>query len=448
MLLKSARHCDDSLRSPAVTRLRSLDAASLPFPFFKEPVMPGHNGGSNQPAPPARGLSCVVLPLGFLVLVAAGVYLISHLPAGHWLRVLGVLVPLVLGFWLTVALVRHQKAMAGLVALAVGGVLAALAWWFVPTAQGLSLRSAQQENVRLVAELRDLPAGATAGYQKNQDQRATLVEQYPEFRPELEEAEKAWVERSRAQWLHELEQLPLCDLAAFRTLTSQYKGLPDLFLGKAEEQWVRRSQEQWQKEVTALKAGDFARFQALRATYDPFLDERLQTAEMAWFERTYRELPPGDFAAAGRARALLRHDLTSDPRIRLWQANWVGRTVDAALKETDRLVKTDPVQASKQLIRLSQNLEELGKFPDLQRRILDGRRQAVQASLETTRQDVRSRIAADRFQEAANRADHLVRELGEEAQAVGLQEEIVKFRDSYRFLADLARQAGKQDPKP
>jgi hypothetical protein len=73
---------------------------------------------------------------------------------------------------------------------------------------------------------------------------------------------------------------------------------------------------------------------------------------------------------------------------------------------------------------------------------------AAQARLQATQQEVKALIAGDRFQAAADKAEQLVGALEGEAAADGLDADLSKFRASCRFLAELATQAGNQDPKP
>jgi len=56
-------------------------------------------------------------------------------------------------------------------------------------------------------------------------------------------------------------------------------------------------------------------------------------------------------------------------------------------------------------------------------------------------------IAADRFQAAADAARQFDVEAGAEAEAVGAAAELAHVRQSYTFLAELARQARKSDPQ-
>jgi hypothetical protein len=404
--------------------------------------------GSSETPQSARRLSRAILVLGLGGLILLGTYLFLHWPPAHGLRIAGLMLPLAVGLWAGVALVRHQKGGLGLLVILTGAALGWLGWWFVPTTKGLSFWAAQHERDRLLGELRALPIGVAAGYRQNLAKRAELLTQFPEFRTKLEEAESAWVEQSRQQWMAELRQLPACAVPAFRALNVQYRELVDARLTAAEQEWVARSQAQWQREVTATKAGDVAAFESWRSTYEPFVNARLQAAELAWLERTYQELPPGDFHTAGRVRTLVRPNLGWDAKWRGWEARWIERAVDAACKAAEALLNADALEASARLQRLAQDVKAVGEYPDQQRRILAMRHKAASAHLQAARQQARGLIAADRFQAAAQAADELATKIEPEARAVGLQEDLRKYCESCRFLADLARQAGKSDPWP
>jgi hypothetical protein len=70
--------------------------------------------------------------------------------------------------------------------------LAGIALWFVPTTHGVNLWSAYRQ----VEELRVLPAGAVAEYQRGAVARRTVVEDFPSFAADVKSAEQAWFRRT------------------------------------------------------------------------------------------------------------------------------------------------------------------------------------------------------------------------------------------------------------
>jgi hypothetical protein len=421
----------------------------------------------DTPAQRAVWPSAVALVLALGALVAAAVYLGRQWPPGHVTRVVGVVVPLALGLWAGIWLARRRTGFARLVLILAGGGLAGLAWWFVPTTGGLTLQAAQSERDHLLAELEALPLGDIARYTAIRSQSQKLANQFPLLGAEVQQAETSWLDRSRPRCLEAIQELPAGEVATFRGLQDDYRLLADArlavtdfrdraakgqsmndLLAQAEQAWLARSRTRWQKDLAGLKPGDLEGFTTLRAAYEPFTDEALRAAERTWFEHTYQQLPAGDFRAAGRTRALARKDPARRAQVRLWEHAWVSRTVDAALKEAGAVLEADPAKASTRLQKVARDLGALGAYPGQQQRLLQGRRQAAEARLGSARRETKALLSGGRYQAAAERAQHVAQALEDEARAVGLHANLLAYRDSCRFLADLARQARQPDPKP
>jgi hypothetical protein len=71
---------------------------------------------------------------------------------------------------------------------------------------------------------------------------------------------------------------------------------------------------------------------------------------------------------------------------------------------------------------------------------------AVRAALDAGRAANQTALRADRFQAAAAAADRLAADLRAAAELAGLAADLATFRESCRFLAELAQKAGKPDP--
>jgi len=117
--------------------------------------------------------------------------------------------------------------------------------------------------------------------------------------------------------------------------------------------------------------------------------------------------------------------------------------VDAAIADAKRSLKEKPDKASLHLQDVARDLAGLNSYVGLQKHLLGARRQAALAWLEAARGSGLALVKDKRFQDAAAAAQRLADRLGLEAKAVGIEDQLTTFSESYRFLADLERQAGK-----
>jgi hypothetical protein len=365
------------------------------------PVESGQPKNEPQLSEKTNGPQPLLVVLG-IGLVLLAVIAFAQLPSSHAPRILIALLFIGLGAGAAISTARPWGWRVRLSCLGTGVGLAAVAWWFVPTTEGLSLWSAQREADRLVAELEALPACDTAAYLKGAAEREQLIAQFSGYRQLLRQAADAWIERSVRKWKDDLGNVP----------------------------------EQ-----------DFASLETLRASYQPVLNEALEEAERDWFERTYLHLKPGDFAAAGRARASARAKATWTEPVRSWEEGWAGRTADAAIAEAEPLMKNDPARASAQLQATARALTSLGNYSTAQRKLRQVRQRAVQLRLEAARREAQKLLATDNYQAAADLARRLEEDCGQEAQAVKLGADLKRFQESCAFLAELASRANQPAPK-
>jgi hypothetical protein len=341
----------------------------------------------------------VVLGIGLVVM---GVIAFAQLPSSHAPRILSALLLFGLGAGAAISATRSWGWHVRLCCLGAGVGLAALAWWFVPTTEGMSLWSAQRGADRLVEELEALPACETAAYLKASAEREQLIAQFPGYRQVLQQPADAWIERSVRKWKDDLSNVPEQDFDALETL---------------------------------------------RESYQPVLTEALEAAERDWFERTYLHLKPGDFAAAGRVRASTRAKATWTEPVRSCGEGWAGRTADAAIAEAEPLMKNDPARASAQLQATARGMASLGDYSTAQRKLWQVRQRAVQWRLEAARREVQKLLSTDDYQAAADLAVRLKEEWGREAQAVELAADLKRFHESCAFLAELSSRAKPPAPK-
>jgi hypothetical protein len=173
-----------------------------------------------------------------------------------------------------------------------------------------------------------------------------------------------------------------------------------------------------------------------------------------------------------------------ESRLRAAEDAWVERTVAAALQEAESLLKTEPLRASRQLRELADALAPSDRHAGAREQLREGRWRAVYACLEQLRREARGLIAQERYAQAAEAATRLEEALSGEladlnrdpglaerlrrevrkapegdttlAQHIQQQEDrsidgqapavqLARLRESYHFLADLARQAGRRE---
>jgi hypothetical protein len=260
--------------------------------------------------------------------------------------------------------------------------------------------TAEHEAQRLLAQLESLPIGDGNSYHANQESRLRLTMEYPELESRFEVPAKAW----------------------------EYASV-----------------EEWTNQLNVLEPGDLAGLEKLRNRYATFTDPNLDEAELAWFGRTYDEMKPGDLVAAKATRAVARPDLAWARPIRAWEEAWTVRTITQAVAEAESNTEKNPVDASLRLHELAKALSELGIQEKAMTRLRTERRQTLRASMATAQRDALALLRQGKYQAAADVCLRLKSQLAPEAKLLDMDAEMLQIVDSYGFLADLARQAGKSD---
>jgi hypothetical protein len=385
-------------RRPAQRFLRHQGRIVLPV----EPLSPQYT--RNHDPKKRAGTRSDLWLVGILLVNLIGLGLIAYkkLPLNLMPQTGALLVVVALGLVVGISGARRRHWLIRVFLVVLGFAAAVAACVLVPSLEGLNLWTAWQETTRQVSQLNNLPVGDAHGFNQGSELRERLLAQFPFLDQFLQGPIDAWTERSVTKWANDLSQSAGGDLAALTTL---------------------------------------------RQAYQPFWNNQLEKAELEWFERSYHGLAPGDFSLASRIRQSARKDDAWARQTHSWESAWAERTVTVTLTETDRLLLTDPGQASSRLRQVAHDLANLDRYPHLQDKLLAARRKAFLNAFESGKRQARSLLAQDRFQVASDLAQRLHATLLDEAAVSGLADEFAIFCENYRFLADLARQAGKSDPK-
>jgi hypothetical protein len=128
---------------------------------------------------------CLFSLLAVLCLDSVGWLQGSHTPR---LLALGASIGVLAGM----AFNRRRSWYSRLTWMAASLGFAGIAAWFVPTVHGVSLWSAYRQ----VEELRALPAGDLAEYQRGTPARRLLVEEFPSLAADVSAAQQAWLRRT------------------------------------------------------------------------------------------------------------------------------------------------------------------------------------------------------------------------------------------------------------
>jgi hypothetical protein len=162
-----------------------------PLPRNKPPERPKQpqrqtGTSSPRPTPIEQWMAFVVLVLGFLCLDS-----VSWLCGTHILRLMALGASA--GIFVGMAFPHPSRGWSTrLIWITAALALAGMSLWFVPTIHGVNLWSAYRQ----VENLRSLPAGDVAAYQRGAAARRTLVEEFPSFAADVSAAEKAWLRRT------------------------------------------------------------------------------------------------------------------------------------------------------------------------------------------------------------------------------------------------------------
>jgi hypothetical protein len=142
----------------------------------------------------------LILVLGLGVL---GIFGLGWLGGTHLPRVFLALLAVGVGLATSISFARRQRWFTRLGWMAGGLALAGLAGWFVPTTGGVSLWSAYRQ----VEELRTLPAGEVAAFNRGAVDRRQVAFEFPAFAPDLAAGEQAWLRRTADEAIEDADRL-------------------------------------------------------------------------------------------------------------------------------------------------------------------------------------------------------------------------------------------------
>lgn len=142
----------------------------------------------------SSGTACRVLGVLAALLVLGSLTTLGScwLGGSHFFRVVFTLLAVTVSFTFGLAPASPRTWASRLTWMATGLALAGLSAWFVPTLRGVNLWSAYRQ----VEELRTLPAGEIAEYQRGAVDRRILIAEFPSFTSDIRAAETAWLRRT------------------------------------------------------------------------------------------------------------------------------------------------------------------------------------------------------------------------------------------------------------
>jgi hypothetical protein len=232
----------------------------------------------------------------------------------------------------------------------------------------------------------------------------------------------------------------------------------------AWSRWATRSQAELIETLAKIEPRDLDRF-AATATWCKFLQEEggidatpMQNAVAAWGQASLKLLqadliatPAGDFAGFHKGTPTRSRFAGLFPQkaadLQTQESVWGVATADRELAGVKKLLVEDPVAAALHLRKTAEALRACGPQQEAQAKLLKARHGAVASALDRAKHQVRALVKENRFQAADKLAADLTTRVAGEADAVGLATGLVQFRESCEFLAELARRAGKPDPK-
>jgi hypothetical protein len=225
-------------------------------------------------------------------------------------------------------------------------------------------------------------------------------------------------------------------------------------------------------DLRALPAGDATRYvdskarrQELVQEFATFRDD-VEAAEQEWGRRTAEaavreaegllERDPDQASAGLRQAAALLSRTGHHPVAQAQLQDARRQAVLARLKQAEaelegllaggRLVAV-AAAGRRRAADLQGEAEATGVQDEVRGRLLDPRRRAVRARLEAARRETAALLKQDRFHAVAAAGERLWQDMGDEAKAVGMADELRRFRQGCGVFGDLARQAKKADPK-
>jgi hypothetical protein len=378
--------------------------------------------------PPCRPDQKAVV-LGVLLLVVLGLVVLGGLGGEHLPRVFFACLSAGAGWVVGVSLARRRplRVRMGWVAAGLLGALAVR--WFMPTTDGVSLWDAAR-----MASATDFAPGDNA-----QRYRRTVAERrFPEYAGEIAAAESAWLRRRVDGAIRDADRLLLEDpVRASESLR-----------GLARE--LCRLQRWGEVRNTLLTARQRVVLDAVKAVHAE-LEAQLNRGDPAGVADTAGRLvdAPDGLATEARevgvwddARRQLADVRTRALRSRLKAAE---ERLGATLARGEYTVVADGARDA--AAELGAEAKVVGLEGEVRDRLRAVRRQAVRACLEAARHEVAALLARDRFQAIAALGERLGKVMREEAEAVGEAGELEQLRQGCAVLGELARPAGRADPK-
>lgn len=461
-----------------------------PFPLWSLPPTPKKRG-ANDPFPPQKQGTNDPFPfqprpftwrqkllVGLFVLCVAGLIgfgWLGQLSSAHIGRFIGTLAPALAGIGIGLSAMRNKRRIAGFSWMLGGLGLASVAWWFVPTNDGLSYWAAQQR----VTALRERQAKYIKGYRSFQAELEGVLRQFPSFEAEGETIKQIWIEQVVEAAVARTEPLLASDPARASTelealnrelqVILQRRGAPpppsterhrnaDSVRDSVESPQIpARSPDgtgpnrNLQGEVASSPVGKRL-LEARRRAVQSYLGAVKKECEGLAVKERFQEATD----VVNRLHTTRGHEIGAVGLVGEWyqlqefvekaEQDWLDRHVGAAVARAGTLLATDPGRASTELQQLDRSLQKGRWYATVKGRLLKARQDALQAQLVAGKRECKAMVAQERYQEAAAAAERLSAMLESEARAVGMEKDLA-FREGYGFLADLARQAGKAAPK-
>jgi hypothetical protein len=204
----------------------------------------------------------------------------------------------------------------------------------------------------------------------------------------------------------------------------------------------------WRKDRQAAEKAARSTVEPLRQAEGRWLDETV-AAVLKDVEPQAAQQPEQVFARLERTRTTYAELFADHPEtvktLTAGEGRCLQAVVDLAVAEASKQV--NPAAASARLRMTATTCARLFERHEGPAKTLrEARRAAVNAALQKAGTEARTLFKADRIQAAASLTERLYKDFGPDAEAVGLAGAVIRFRDEWGYLADLARQAGKLDP--
>jgi hypothetical protein len=366
----------------------------------------------------------------------AGVWLSVNLPPTNWTRIVGILLPPGVAVLLGIVLGRRRWAVY-LVWLCLAAGLSALAWWFVPTTQGLTFWDA----TRRLAQLEEVATNDRTAFLSRHAACVEVADQFPYLAKTVEAIRERWAADTVKAALAEAQsQLPGDPAGASRQLRQLQDDL--LRVGYFSDQ-------QGGANPSLGVARDRA---ALRQARRQVLDCRVAAAaeELAALEKerqyaaidALRERLEAEWGQEARA-------IGTDNRFYELQDRCAVLTLRAALGKVEEDLRAGNLDQA--VARLKDVLREravLLSFTGTKDLVTDVRRRLVRARLEAARKELVALVDADKFADVARLKERLDADWKAEAAAAAATAELQAFLGQCEFLLQVAASAGKLPEPP